>query len=178
MRCWAFLCSWSVLLQMEAVRQCSDVTKFWGKSSLFFSVNHSARWWLNWGPVGGVLGASSSFLASTFLPPTLPLEVSPSTPLSPHFFLLSSQCIKCIILSHLALPSRTAPGAHTHTHSQCTCTASLRKWDKELATPKGPASVTPLPRWDHMALGCREERENGERRSGNRVGGVKKSAQD
>lgn len=153
--------------------------------------SHAAVWWLSGGPVGGVLGASSSVPASTFCPPSLShppsgrslsfLSVSPSSPL-PHFFLLSSQCIKCIILSHLALPSRTAPRwhsarAHTQMHLHAHA-ASPRKWDKELATPKGPASVTLLPRLDHMASGA-ESSERMERGGvGTRVGGEKKSAQE
>lgn len=105
------------------------------------------------------------------------MEVSPSIPF-PHFFLFSSQCIKCIILSHLTLPSRTAPRSHTQTHTgantQRAGTAAPRKRDKELATPKGPASVTPLPRLDHMAAG--EERSERTERGGveTRVGGGEK----
>lgn len=67
---------------------------------------------------------------------------------------------------------------HTLSNTQCTCTAAPRKRDKELATPKGPASVTLLPRLDHMATGA--ERSERTERGGveTRVGGEKKRAQE
>lgn len=119
---------------------------------------------INWGPVGGVLRASSSVWSPPSPPPSLwtslPLLLSLTSSSSPHSVSSASS-------SHTSLcPREHRLESHTCTDTQQTWTASLRKWDKELATPKGLTSVTVLPRLDHMASAA-------ERRSGNRVGRVK-----
>lgn len=134
------------------------------------TVNHTVLWRLNWGPVGGVLSASCAILASTSLPPSFPMEISPSIPF-PHFFSSSPHSVSSASSSHTSLCPREQCPAHTHRHTPAntrrTCTAAPRKRDKELATPKGPASVTLLPRRDHMATGA-ERSERTERRSGDK----------
>lgn len=127
-----------------------------------------ALWWLNRGPVGGVLGASISVLASTFLPPTHPLEVSLSTSLAS-----SSQCIKCIILSHLALPSRTVPCSHkphtaqrhtnTQTHAQRHLVSEIRNLQHQRVRLLSPCYLA-WTTWPWVQRGMREWK----RRSGNK----------
>lgn len=179
------LATWICCTKYRGCIKCSKVQEFPAcftckKIPVVKSVNHLiALWWLNRGPVGGVLGASSSVLASTFLPPTLPLEVSLSAPF-PHFFLTVYQVHHPLTprfaLENSALRSQTH-SAQRHTNTEHTRTVSPRKWDKKLATPKGPASVTLLPRPDHMALGAERKRVNG-RGVGTRVGGERRIAQE
>lgn len=96
--------------------------------------------------------------------PSLPLEVSPSSSF-PHFFLLlSSQCIKCIILSHLAVPSRTAPLLPTHTlraharHHFVSETRNLWHQRVRLLSPCYLAWTT----WPRVQRGARERGEEWE----------------
>lgn len=124
-----------------------------------------ALWWLNRGPVGGVLGASISVLASTFLPPTHPLEVSLSTSLAS-----SSQCIKCIILSHLALPSRTVPCSHkphtaqrhtnTQTHAQRHLVSEIRNLQHQRVRLLSPCYLA-WTTWPWVQRGMREWKRSG-----------------
>lgn len=117
------------------------------------------------------------------LPPSLPPSLWKTLP--PLLSLTSSSSphsVSSASSSHTSLCPREQRPAYAPTHTQtqtlmCACTAAPRKRDKELATPKGPASVTLLPRLDHMASGAERSERTQRGGVGTRVGGEKAQEQ-
>lgn len=138
-----------------------------------FTVNHTALWWLNSGPVGGVLSASSSILASTSLPPSRSLSLHSFPSLLPP--LLTVYQVHHPLTPHFALEN-SAPLAHTQTlsaHARQHLVSEIRNLRHQRVRLLSPCYLA-WSTWPRVQRGAREQRGGVE----TRVGGEKKRAQE
>lgn len=136
---------------------------------IFCSLTLMVIWWLNWGPVGGVLSANSSVLSSASLPPCDSLSLCSSPSLLPP--LLAAYQVHHPLTPRSALENNT-----TNTHAHCTQhliseIRNSRHQSVRLLSPCYLAGTT----WPAGAVRSERTERGG---VGKGVGGEKESAQE